>query len=401
MTETGKLWSPAFILLNLQFMAVTCVTALFFPFHAYLGRLGFSEEAAGFIIGADALASLLVQPLVALRIHPGSARRWLAGGSLLFAAALFGEGLSTGFAPLLAARLLQGAGFSCVVSALIALMVESIPPGMSGQAFGWTSLVRLLPYAAIPPLFDYFGVLPSAFGEVLQWSALLALAPLGMLFFFRRRGGVHAQSPAPQAGASPPGWAGACASLRQRPIVLLLLAGLLLYCGYAAAFFYLRALGSALGIADSGLFFSLAMLVMLLARLFGGSFFDRFDKLALSLGGFVLVAVSYALLPLASQPELFYTLGVFLGLGWGVVMPLQAALMFDLSPPAARGLNQNLLLATMQAGFFAGPALAGLLLGVAGFAGLFGAAALATLVAALATVALRSPSGRAEYGTRE
>ena len=384
MAERGKLWTPSFILLNLQFMLVTCVTALFFQFHSYLGQQGFSEEVAGLIIGADALASLIMQPLVALLIHPGSARRWLVGGSLVFAVALLLEGLLTGFAPLLAARLLQGAGFSCVISALISLIVVAIPPGMSGQAFGWTSLVRLVPYALMPPLLGALGVLPAAFGQVLQWSALIALLPIVMMLFARPTGSA--------AAAVPPGMAGASASLRSRPVALLLIASIALYAGYAAVFFYLQQLGAALGVSNSGFFFSLATLVMMLTRFFGGMYFDRFDKVTLSTAGFLIIALSYALLPFADHPSFFFALALPLGLGWGVVMPLQSALMFDRSSVAARALNQNLLMAMMQVGFFVGPAAAGVLLAAASFAGLFMAAALATLVAALATAALRSAS---------
>lgn len=381
MAERGTLWTPGFVLLNLQFMLVTCVTALFFQFHSYLEQLGLNQELAGLIIGADALASLLMQPLVALLVHPANARRWLLGGSLLFALALLLEGQLTGFAPLLAARLLQGAGFSCVISALIALIVVAIPPGMSGQAFGWTSLLRLVPYALMPPLFGALGVLPADFGQLLQWSALVALLPIVMMFFSR--------SPDGAAPTASPGMAGASASLRSRPVALLLVASIALYAGYAAVFFYLQQLGAALGIANSGFFFSLATLVMMLARLCGGIYFDRFDKVLLSTTGFLIVAASYALLPFASRPSFFYALALPLGLGWGVVMPLQSALMFDRSSVGARALNQNLLMAMMQVGFFVGPAAAGVLLAAAGFAGLFAAAALATLIAALATAALR------------
>lgn len=381
MAERAGLWTPSFVALNLQFMLVTCVTALFFQFHSYLEQLGLSQQLAGLLIGADALASLLMQPLVALLVNPANARRWLVGGSLVFAAALLLEGLATGFAPLLAARLLQGAGFSCVVSALIALIVVAIPPGMSGQAFGWTSLLRLLPYAIMPPLLGALGVAPADFGRVLLVSAPIALLPIVMMFCV----------PAPQCAAAPPpaGLAGASASLRSRPVVLLLLASVALYAGYAAVFFYLRQLGATLGVANAGVFFSAATLVMMLTRFFGGLYFDRFDKRVLSTAGFVIVAASYALLPCAAQPALFFALALPLGLGWGVVMPLQSALMFDRSAPEARALNQNLLLAMMQVGFFAGPAAAGVLLGAAGFAGLFAAAALTTLIAALATAALR------------
>ncbi|MCK2088838.1 MFS transporter [Thauera aromatica] len=385
MTDGGKLWTPGFIALNLQFMLVTCVTALFFPFHAYLGLLGLSQESAGLIIGADALASLIVQPLVALLIHPATARRWLIGGSLVFAAALYMASHATGFVPLMAARLLQGAGFSCVIAALICMIVETIPAGKSGQAFGWASLVRLVPYALMPPLLDVLGILPAAFGQVLQWAALIALLPIA-LALFSRQGNTAA------AVAAPPGMAGALDSVRSLPIALLLFASLALYGGYAAVFFFLRELGNTLGIVNSGLFFTLATVVMMLARLFGGPYFDRHDKLRLSTAGFCLVAACYVLLPFASQQILFFALAVFLGLGWGVIMPLQAALMFDVSPPAMRGLNQNLLLAMMQAGFFLGPSVAGVLLSATGFTGLFAAAALTTLCAALANAALNQRS---------
>ena len=390
MAERDALWTPSFVALNLQFMLVTCVTALFFQFHSYLEQLGLSQESAGLLIGADALASLLMQPLVALLIHPANARRWLVGGSLAFAAALALEGLATGFAPLLAARLLQGAGFSCVVSSLIALIVVAIPPAMSGQAFGWTSLLRLLPYAIMPPLLGALGVAPADFGRVLLVSAPVALLPIVLLLAVRRP-----QRAAPSAS---PGLSGASASLRSRPVALLLVASVALYAGYAAVFFYLRQLGATLGIVNAGVFFSVATLVMMLTRFFGGIYFDRFDKRALSTAGFAIVAASYALLPCASRPALFFALALPLGLGWGVVMPLQAALMFDRSAPQARALNQNLLLATMQVGFFVGPAAAGVLLGAAGFTGLFAAAALATLIAALATAALRRADDRLSPG---
>lgn len=383
MPEAVKLWSPGFILLNLQFMLVACVTALFFPFHAYLGHLGFSQEAAGFIIGADALASLVAQPLVSVLIHAGTARRWLAGGVATFSTALFLQGQYTGFLPLVGARLLQGAGFSCVIAALITLIAQSIPPERSGQAFGWISLVRLVPYAAVPPLLDFFGLLPAAFGRMLEFAALLALAPLAMVFFAHCPDGARPVTVAP-------GMTGIRDSLRTRPVALTLLAGLLLYGGYSAAFYFLRELGTALGMANSGMFFTIATVTMMAVRLFGGLIFDRCDKVRLCALGFLVIATSYATLPLAKSPSVFFGLAFSIGLGWGVVMPLQSAVMFDISPAASRGLNQNLLLVTMQAGFFLGPAIGGALLAQMGFAGLFAGAAVAAAAAALATAGSRS-----------
>ena len=75
-------------------------------------------------------------------------------------------------------------------------------------------------------------------------------------------------------------------------------------------------------------------------------------------------------------------LAVVCGIGWGVVMPLLNALIFDLSRIEARGLNQNLGLLMLQCGFFLGPLSGGWLLPRGGYPLLFGTAAGALLLAA-------------------
>ena len=51
----------------------------------------------------------------------------------------------------------------------------------------------------------------------------------------------------------------------------------------------------------------------------------------------------------------FFALGGLLGLGWGVVMPVLNALLFDRSRPKLRAFNTNLGLQMFQGGFFVGP----------------------------------------------
>jgi predicted MFS family arabinose efflux permease len=168
------------------------------------------------------------------------------------------------------------------------------------------------------------------------------------------------------------------ASLRCPAVFMLLLSALLFFCGYSGVFFYLKRFGAVRGMANAGLFFTIATVIMILARLFGGWLFDRCNKVALCVAALLAVTVSYALLPLcASSRELFLLAGLS-GLGWGIAMPLQAAIMFDVSTPQARGLNQNLLIVMMQAGFFLGPLLGGWTISLCGYAVLFASLAAAT-----------------------
>lgn len=386
MAERFALLSPGFLLINLQFALVTAIAALFFSFSGYLNHLGVSPAAAGFILSADGLAALIVQPLITPLVHAGSARRWLVGGSLLFSAALFMVGHVATVPLLVAARLLQGAGFICVLASLITMLVPFIPPGMSGRAFGYVSLVRLIPYAVIPLLFDLLAIPPSAFALVLNAAALIALLPVLVLMLPH----LPQQAGEPQHSSSP-GVAGLKASLGSRPVVLLLLSALLFFCGYAAIFFYLKQFAASVGIANASLFFTLATLAMIVVRLLGGWLFDRYNKALLCAAGLLAVTVCYGLLPLCRSTGLFFVLAVVSGLGWGIAMPLQSAAMFDISPPTARAMNQNLLLVMMQGGFFLGPFVGGQLISLCGYTALFVSLAVSGGVAGLLMVAIQQP----------
>ncbi|MDD2502143.1 MAG: MFS transporter [Geobacter sp.] len=372
---SNPLLTRPFLLLCIQFLAVSTVVAIFFPLQEYLTSLGMPAASAGFILGADALAALIVQPFITPLITARTARRWLLAGALILTVALVLEGYSRSEFAFTLARLLQGAGFICVVAAIMPLFVLCIPREMSGRAFGWISLVRLIPYAVVPFLFDLFKIAPAALGGVIRWSALLALLAGALLWQLPR-------FPQEQEQASGASFAGIKTSLSDRNLLLLFLATVLLYAGYAATFFYLKGFGRAAGLGNSGLFFTVATVMMMLVRLFGGSLFDRFDKRLLNMAFLVLSAAGTGLILLASSSSILLVLAVVCGIGWGVVMPLLNALIFDLSRPEARGLNQNLGLLMLQCGFFLGPLSGGWLLPRGGYPLLFGTAAGALLLAA-------------------
>lgn len=371
----NSLVTRPFVLLCCQFLAVSTIVAVFFPLQEYLTSLGMPAASAGFILGADALAALIVQPFITPLITARTARHWLLAGSLILTAALVLEGFSRSEFAFTLARLLQGAGFICVVAAIMPLFVLCIPREMSGRAFGWISLIRLIPYAVVPLLFDLFKIAPAALGGVIRWSALLALLAGALLWLLPR-------FPQEQEQASGASFAGIKTSLSDRNLLLLFLATVLLYAGYAATFFYLKGFGRAAGLGNSGLFFTVATVMMMLVRLFGGSLFDRFDKRLLNMAFLVLSAAGTGLILLASSSSILLVLAVVCGIGWGVVMPLLNALIFDLSRIEARGLNQNLGLLMLQCGFFLGPLSGGWLLPRGGYPLLFGTAAGALLLAA-------------------
>ncbi len=365
-----------FVLLCCQFLAVSIVAVLFFPLQGYLLVLKLPAASIGFILGADSLAALLVQPLVMPFITARTARYWLLGGAVTLGAALLLEGSCSSAPVFTLARLLHGIGFICVVAALMPLFVLCIPREMSGRAFGWISLVRLVPYAVVPPLFDLLLSTPASLGTVIRWSALLAGIVVLLLAwlpsFPQEQEACHNSSP----------FGGMRQSLADRRMLMLLLTTVLLYAGYSAVFFFLKGFGKQAQISGSGLFFTIATLVMIVVRLGGGFLFDSFDKRRMTMGALLLATLASGLLPVVGTTAGLLLLAACCGLGWGVAMPLVNALVFDVSRPELRGLNQNLALVMLQAGFFVGPLLGGWLLPLGGYGALFGMVALSQLLAA-------------------
>lgn len=139
--------SRGFITISIQFVLITSVAALFFAFARYLQTLGLDAGSIGTILSADALAALVLQPVLATVIHVRTARYWLVAGSVLLATSLVFLAQATEPELLIILRLMQGSGFICVLTSLMVLLVPLIPAGMSGRAlagFLWCALFPML-----------------------------------------------------------------------------------------------------------------------------------------------------------------------------------------------------------------------------------------------------------------
>jgi MFS family permease len=363
-----------FIALSGILLVISAVMAVFFQLQGYLLSLGISPRWTGFIMGVDSLAALGIQPLLAPFLDFGNARRWLVAGILVLALSLALYGQAGGMLSLVLVRILQGAGFICIVSALMALVVRYIPPHATGQAFGLLSLVRLVPYALVPPAVNHLLASSVTFTDVLLFCAPVVVASLGLLTF----GG--AKAPVSGEAERRAGLHGLRSSLTDRTMVGLLIMHLLVFTGYTVVFFYLAGYGKYARAGNPGFFFTTATVAMIAVRAGASMFFDKAPKGILSALCLVLLAVAYGLLGFARGPAAFFCLALMFGIGWGVVMPLLGAMVFEASEPRLRGMNLNLGMAMMQGAFFLGPWLGGILLSIGGYAVLFGVCGIFSLM---------------------
>jgi len=378
------------LLMAASFLAYANV-AVFFQFYGYLRALAIDPAWYGTIIGTFAAVSLVARPLVTPFIHKGNAPGIAAVGAVLATAALGAYSLADGPWGLLAVRAFHGLAFVVLGGALMAVFIEMVPTDRSAQFFGILSVVVMIPNTIVPPLLPWLDRSLGGFTQVLGCFAALMVLILPLIWLSRppamSQGGVGSTGALSRQEI--------VADLKDRRMQVLLLAMLGLYSGLALVFFFLDGFGRTLGIGGTGLFLTLASGGEIGVRLLAGSLFDRLDKVKLAAGTLAGLALAYAGLSAVNQSWAFFSLGLVIGLGWGIAMPVFNGLIFDLSTPRLRAFNTNLGMQMYQAGFFLGPFIGAPVVVHGGYRSIFAGCALLALVGAGLVWGFKPAKGKA------
>lgn len=366
MTDKGpSIFTREFFFLNVILCCASAAMALFFQFHQYLSTLDIDPRWHGFLIGSDAITGIILQPLLSPYLHRGNAKKVAAAGIFTMAAALVLYNFALTTATIACVRILHGSGFVVLVAAMMTLFAEYIPPSRSGEAIGLISIIRLIPYAFIPPVVVYLVGRSYGFISIVTVAAgfmLLFLIPLAFI------GSAHDNQRSHEKSM---GLRGLMEDLKSGPVKMLLAVNLVFYSAYTSLFFFFKDFGAARGMKNPGFFFTVAMIAMIVVRLAGSRYFDRMKKALVSAISMVILAACHVFMVFLQGSGAFLFLGAVFGVLWGVGIPLTMALIFDISEARFRGLNMNLSLVMMQAGFFIGPLIGGLILAQWGYGMLF------------------------------
>ena len=145
----------------------------------YAHSIGFSASQIGIIMGAFALALLLVRSLMPLLVKRSGEERVLSVSLLLAAAASTLFPFVSSFAPLLVMAFVLGLGLGCGSPLSMVLAYNRSPPGRSGEAMGLRQTVNKATEVVVPVIFGSVG---TAFGIVpVFWLEALMLAAGGLL----------------------------------------------------------------------------------------------------------------------------------------------------------------------------------------------------------------------------
>lgn len=393
-----KLCSYGFVVVNLTALFAFCNIAVFYSFSPYLESIGIPASWRGLLLGLEPMAAFALRPVISplLTLHNSAAALLASMAAISLALALYP--LAHTIPTLAALRVFHGAAFVTMVSAATAILVHFIPQGKSAQAFGIFTIMTQIPFALMPLLVER--IIRITGDASLAYALVAPIMLPGILLAWPLLRKTRAMAAAaPSNSQSRPKLADIAANLRSPGVGLILAANLLVFLGTTSVYFFMKERFLGLGLSEIGVFFSVATAAIIAVRVVGSLFFDRLDKRLGTTAFLLLLTVCLALMGRVGDLSAFLLLAAFYGLAQGVALPLLSSAMFQRSAPEFRGLNSNLMLFMMDAGFFLGPLLwAALLAGGVSWETLYSWAGLPILAACGAAwfgIAARRPAGSA------
>jgi len=324
-------------------------------------ELGAGPDDIGFVVGILGLATVACTPLTGRWIDRAPCRHAFVAGALVMGASALGFLAVGSVGALLGVlRVLQGASYALVVTAVGTLVSELVPAARLGQALGLSGASMLVMNAVAPALVEPLAA-AAGWQPVFVLAAATALASAALA--------TRVAEPArPARDRSLP--AGLLAVLR-RPLgchyaIVIALAG----AGFGAVMTFEPPYVLALGADNVRPFFVAYAAAAIGVRLTIGHLPDRLGRRRAALGS--LAAYGAAILALAGmRPETAPLLGAVFGAAHGLFFPALNALVVAAVPRAERGRIVAIFTGAFSLGLWAGASLLGLVAARAGYPAVF------------------------------
>ena len=367
-SESGqKLWTKAFVLaiitnffLSLVFYLLMTTMALY-----AVEQFRASDSASGFASGSFVIGALIARVFSGKFLDFIGRRRLLLGGLAVFTGAALLYPLADGLAALLAIRLVHGAAFGAASTSISASVMGLIPVRRRGEGTGYFGISTTLA-TAVGPFLAVLIVDTMTYDVLFLVSA--ACAALALVVALLLRLPERTPTPAEQARK----W-----HLRFTDILdpaALAIASVMFVAGasYAGILTFLNSYAREENlVAAASAFFLVYAAVVLISRLFMGRLHDKYGDNAVVYPTLLSFAAGLAMLAWAPNGAVLAAAGVFVGIGFGALVPTAQAIAVTMAPPHRVGLATSTYFIMMDAGVGLGPLALGALVSVTGFHGMY------------------------------
>ena len=345
-TATPRLWTRDFILLMMSTFALFASFYFLMPvLPIYVSeRLGGDQATIGFIAGLFTATAVVFRPIGGFLMDRFGRRGVHLIALAAFAMAIGSYALAGTLGVLIAVRLLHGLPWGAANTAANTVAADLVPRQRRGEGIGLFGLGQTLAMA-VAPATAIIIVGEDRFVLLFLSAAALATVALFLAMLIR-----HPR-------VANPGVRLRLNTLFDARVAWVAVAVSFVMAGYSSVSSFVVVYARDLGISNPGLFFTLQAAGLVASRLTAGRLLDRHGPGRVVGAGLILLAICFGLLSLGSPG--YFASAVFLGLGFGAVVPSFLAMAPSMVPADRRGAAYATVLGALDAGFGLGAYLLG------------------------------------------
>lgn len=382
MSGPDKLITPAFVALAAATLAFFVAAGIVLPVAPQFAKdaLGADETGVGISIASFSIAALILRPLVGWSSDRFGRRPLLIGGAILTVAALGLHLLASNLPLFIAARALLGAAEGFFFVAALASGSDLAPPARRGEALSFLSLSLYLGIAIGPPIGE--ALISMAGGSYdAAWIAAAGVAGVAVILAWL----TPESAPAVVAHQAPRARAPLIHPSGLVPGLVVLLG----FWGMAGFLTFVPLHARAVGMDGAGAPLVLYATVVVVLRLIGARWPDRFGAARVSGVALIVSAVGLAIIGSVPEPD-GLMLGTFVfATGVAFTMPALLSLAVSRVPATERGTVVGTVTLFLDVSFGIAPVVLGFIANRAGFGPTFLFSAVLAVLASLLLVARR------------
>ncbi|MCC3279398.1 MFS transporter [Arthrobacter sp. zg-Y40] len=362
-----KLWTKGFVLAIITNLFLSMVFYLLMTSMALYAVEEFaaSDSAGGFASGSFVIGALLARVFAGKFLDFVGRRRLLIVSLAVFVVAALLYIPADSLALLLTVRIIHGAAFGAASTSLSASVMGLIPINRRGEGTGYFGISTTLA-TAVGPFLAVMLVDSVSYRALFLVTTACAAVALVLSLVLR----LPERTPTLEEQKNK--W-----RMHLTDIIdpgALSIASVMFIAGaaYAGVLSFLNSYAQSEGLVlGASLFFVVYAAVVLVSRLFVGRIQDRHGDNAVIYPTLVSFAAGLALLAYAPNNAVLAVAGIFLGFGFGALMPCAQAIAVSMAPAHRIGLATSTFFILMDAGIGVGPLLLGMLLPVTGYHGMY------------------------------
>jgi MFS family permease len=387
MSEEARRSSSSVPLFTRSFILLLAATILWSSAHylvltalpVFLTQMGLATGFVGGFIGAFAILALIVRFPVGIAVDRFGSRAFGAAGAGLLTVACVLYALVPSIpamvpfaatVPILLpiAGIAHGVGFGTYGTSASSFVAYAAPAARRGEAVGYYGVLLNVAKAASAGVSL---LIFAAWGILVLLAIAAVMAALGAILWLTITDAPRTLS---GSGRTSPGFR------FESKVLAPALVGMAMAAGAGVALAFVALVGLERSVANPGIYFTAMALTSIVFRIVAGRVADSYGRAVSIIPGMLLVSAGLLLVAHASSTEMLALAGAVCGIGLASADPALQALVMDVAEPDRRGSAMATYYALVDLGVSAGSTVAGQLVPLWGYGGVFTASSGAPLV---------------------